>query len=424
MLSKEIILETLKTIQRERVIATPEVYAKTFCAVAKKAGLDLEECKPALKHIARLPEALKTQAADRRITQIDDLLAFLIGAIQRGGGANKKESGEIAASLIDLIAKAMTPSFSEFDTKKLSKTMEALEENPRLVLDKTWQKRIIALIAERIRYDRLRIANEANELNVGVDNLRDLIVAMRSATKAKQGDLNAFSQSLGQIKSERLSKETFAELKNRLTTLASELGEETESFGARLEAQEAEIARLKARIAAMSDKMERLAKENAEDYLTRVRNKRALDLALLEREEGYEKSHTDYAVLFFDVDLFKRINDDYGHECGDKVLQALGELMQSAMPKGGVIGRYGGEEFVALIGDSAFSAAVAIAENIRAEVEKSRFSYRSQTIAVTISCGVAFRSEALGIDDVIREADARLYAAKKGGRNRVASKKS
>ncbi|GHS89750.1 hypothetical protein FACS189487_10580 [Campylobacterota bacterium] len=418
MLGKEIIIETLKQIQRDRVTATPDVYAKTFCAIAKKAGFDMDECRPAAKYIARLPEPLKTQANDRKIEQIDDLMAFIIGAILRGAALPKKDAEEIVRVMNDLLAKAMTPSFSNADTRVLSKTLDALEKDPRRIVDKLWQHKILALIVDRIRVDRVHIANEAIALKNGVENLLDLVSSMHGATKEKREKICAVSKTLDAVKAESFSKEIFAQLKARLETIALDLGAQADEFEAKLEGRETEIRNLQEQIAAMSKKIEQLSKESAEDYLTNLKNKRSLDLAFGEFENGFTQKQKDYALLFFDIDFFKRINDVYGHECGDMVLQSFGSMLKSLLPAGAAAGRYGGEEFAALLCASLGEAA-AIAEKIRSEIEKSKFLCSKQTIAMTVSCGVAIRSETTGADDILRVADARLYAAKNWGRNRV-----
>ena len=418
MLAKEIIIETLRQIQRDRVTATPEVYAKTFCAVAKKAGLDLAECKPAKPHIARLPEQLRAQAEARNICTLEELMAFLVGALQRGIGLSKKETEQVISELTKLLGKAMTPSFGELATRKLTQTLAALERNPLLAIDKKYQARVIALVGERIRFDRARISHEANELKKSVISLYDVVSTMRGAVQSRSENLGNFSLKLERITPENSSKELFKELKNTLCEIASELGSDVEQFGKQLDSSKMEITSLKAQISAMHEEMERLVKENMEDYLTRVQTKKMIDLKLAELDE----TRADFAVLFFDIDFFKKINDTYGHEAGDKILQALGELLKSLLASSCLVGRYGGEEFVALLTSTRLADAAALAEKVRLEVEKSRFAYRDQVINMTISCGVSVRSEADGIEGVMRQADARLYAAKQAGRNRVVSK--
>lgn len=419
MLAKEIIVETLRQIQRDRVTATPEVYAKTFCQVARKAGLDLDECRPAKAHIDRLPEPLKTQAQTRDIRQLDDLAAFLIGELRRSASIPQRDADRVVRELIALLAKAMTPSFAEFDTAKLNETLSAIEATPAKVLESAWQTKVVKLVAERIRFDRQRISREADELDKSVQALYDLVCAMTQNVRRGEADIGRIKADLTALKPEALTQELFGDLKTKLESLAGELQTQAGNFAGALGDQEKEIARLKAQIAALNAQLAELAKENAEDYLTRVQTKRMIDVRLAELEREFERKKQDYAVLFFDIDHFKRINDTYGHEGGDRILQAVGELLNRMVPDRGMVGRYGGEEFVALLPGAALRAAADLAETVRAEVEKSTFQYQKKAIKMTLSCGVAVRSGASGMDSALREADARLYTAKKSGRNRV-----
>jgi diguanylate cyclase (GGDEF)-like protein len=418
MLGKEIIIETLKQIQRDRVTATPNVYAKTFCQIAKKAGLDLEECRPAETHINRLPEPLKSQALTRGITQYDELLAFLIGAIQRGAaGVSKRDAEAIVRELTVLLTKALAPSFTEFKTFRLNATLSALEKNPALALDKTYQSRIVTLIGERIKFDRAHIKNEAGELKKSVLHLYDLLSQTNSGLLKRSSELSEFVRRLEALGRDSVQVELFGEMKNALGAIAESLRGEAGELLSELEASRQEINALKAEISAKQEEIDRLSGENTEDYLNDIGSRKGIDAAIEQYEEEFEKQRKDYAVLIFDIDHFKRINDEYGRDGGDKILQALSELFKTLLPGGTPVGRYGSGEFVALLSEGGVETARKVCQG----VEESRFSYQQNMISMTISCGVAFRSEAKSVTGLLREANARLYLAKKGGRNMVVS---
>lgn len=127
-----------------------------------------------------------------------------------------------------------------------------------------------------------------------------------------------------------------------------------------------------------------------------------------------------YALLMIDVDHFKRVNDNYGHPCGDAVLREIAEIAKNHFRKGDVIGRYGGEEFAILLKDLSGEQAVAVAEEFRKAVENTAVRCQEQTVRVTISIGAAHcpGGDNQTLESLLTQADEALYLSKSTGRNR------
>jgi len=157
------------------------------------------------------------------------------------------------------------------------------------------------------------------------------------------------------------------------------------------------------------------------DAMTRIYNKGYL-LEALEAEFKRAKAlHTDFSILFFDLDHFKKVNDTYGHDAGDYVLKEFTQLVRSShlRPKD-IFARYGGEEFVVLLGNTGGKAAFELGEKIRSAVETHAFIYEGKRLPVTMSMGIAeLRADIESAQTLLKAADKALYSAKGGGRNRV-----
>lgn len=133
---------------------------------------------------------------------------------------------------------------------------------------------------------------------------------------------------------------------------------------------------------------------------------------------GLDRSN--FGVALFDLDHFKSVNDSYGHLIGDQVLASVADILQSSARQGDIVGRFGGEEFVAFLPGASLDAVATFAERVRTAVETARIEAAEAYIHVTISAGVAaIPSCADSLNEAIRIADDRLYAAKRAGRNRV-----
>jgi two-component system cell cycle response regulator len=158
----------------------------------------------------------------------------------------------------------------------------------------------------------------------------------------------------------------------------------------------------------------RLESQLFEDPLTRLYNRRFLFTQLASLVSGAVRHHRPIAVAMVDLDNFKAVNDQHGHETGDDVLVAAAEALQRGLRAEDVLGRLGGEEFLALLPDTDADAAAATGERLRHAVEAA-----GGPVTVTASVGWAVLEDGEEPDALVRRADAALYAAKAAGRNRV-----
>ena len=158
------------------------------------------------------------------------------------------------------------------------------------------------------------------------------------------------------------------------------------------------------------------------DALTGVLNRGAF-LQEFEREVSRaEREGATFSLAIFDLDRFKLLNDRYGHPLGDQVLKAFTEILQGAIRKHDVIGRYGGEEFALLMPNTGEETATRVAERVRREVESRGIEVAGRRIELTVSGGVAtFGLDGLDWDSLLSAADTAMYDAKAAGRNQVVS---
>lgn len=167
---------------------------------------------------------------------------------------------------------------------------------------------------------------------------------------------------------------------------------------------------------------EELKKRAITDFLTGINNRRHFfDLSSIEYSKAVRYKRK-IAVMIFDIDHFKNVNDTYGHAIGDKVLIHFSQLMVSNIRESDVFARFGGEEFILLMIESGCQSAMAMAERAREIIEQTPFTDGELSINITVSAGVAGEDEIQeggSLEDLIRKADVALYDAKQTGRNRV-----
>jgi diguanylate cyclase (GGDEF)-like protein len=155
------------------------------------------------------------------------------------------------------------------------------------------------------------------------------------------------------------------------------------------------------------------------DELTGAHNRRHL-LGLIESEKGRsDRSGQPFSLCLLDIDFFKRINDTHGHAAGDTVLKAFAACVQKHVRAGDAFGRYGGEEFLLMLPETAEGDAMELAERVRLALEQLRCAHEDGTITLTVSIGVAAFRPGEPIAQTIARADEALYLAKSSGRNRI-----
>jgi diguanylate cyclase (GGDEF)-like protein len=161
-----------------------------------------------------------------------------------------------------------------------------------------------------------------------------------------------------------------------------------------------------------------LADASRIDYLTGLLNRRAFfDEIEVERSRARRHDRA-FCVLMADIDDFKRVNDELGHDAGDHALAGVARLFEATLRKEDIKVRWGGEEFLALLPETGIAGGAATAEKLRSLVEASAFKVAGKPIKLSMSLGIAEDTGA-DIDAVIRRADQALLEAKRSGKNRV-----
>lgn len=169
-------------------------------------------------------------------------------------------------------------------------------------------------------------------------------------------------------------------------------------------------------------RLQGLLQENSlrlkQDALTGIYNRLAYDEHLQHEYERWQRFGHQLTLLVWDIDLFKRINDSYGHALGDEVLRHVASQLQQRLRSTDFVARYGGEEFVMLLPGADSAAALHLAETIRTQIAAHAFNNGAVNIALTISCGISSFQDEDAPHLVFERADRALYQAKRAGRNR------
>lgn len=162
-----------------------------------------------------------------------------------------------------------------------------------------------------------------------------------------------------------------------------------------------------------------LVAEARTDTLTNLANRRSFDEDLARRFDQWKRHQIPLSLVMVDVDCFKRLNDQHGHQTGDDVLRVLAGVLRKTLREMDLAARFGGEEFAVLLPGTRLKDATTVAERLRASVAKESFRCGGHDLRVTVSLGLASVLTDDGAQTLVKRADDALYAAKNAGRNRA-----
>lgn len=218
-----------------------------------------------------------------------------------------------------------------------------------------------------------------------------------------------YASQVGQSARDESQFEDLTRLYNDLSRIQRELARrnaDLESLRAKLEAKQVELLAANAKLDALA----------TTDGLTGIANRRTFEGWLEAECSRSSRYHTPLALLLLDVDHFKSLNDNYGHQAGDDILRMMGHLLATTSRNTDLVARYGGEEFVVVLVNTDRDAARVAAERLRARIEATRWPHRALTVSIGISSWAPGTNTA---PELISQADKALYFSKKQGRNQA-----
>ena len=168
----------------------------------------------------------------------------------------------------------------------------------------------------------------------------------------------------------------------------------------------------------LQDLNKALQEASTHDALTGLANRRLLLERLRQEDARGDRDGRSYALAVVDADHFKRVNDDHGHDAGDRVLVALAGALKASLREGDLCGRWGGEEFLVLLVDTDVDAAGQALERVQQAVRALRVPWDGRELEVTVSIGYAWRQAGESHQAALSRADTALLEAKRGGRDR------
>ncbi len=359
----------------------------------------------------------------------------LVDAVSRWAttqsAAHTESVRDAAAALVDALE------IPEALAGAAEKVRGALDRVP-FDVDRTLQDLTSLVTSARVEVARARgefqeflngVLAKLSEIDAALDNPTKRSGEWRSASTTMQGSVNEEMQAIrGDVAEASDLEQLRGAMGRRLKAIEFHMEQFQETQSELIRTAESEALQLRHRLqeveATSKDLREKLLvnREMAlTDGLTGIFNRIALDERLSLEYSRWKRYTQPLSLMFWDIDHFKSVNDTYGHQAGDRVLQAVAGLLKLQVREADFVARYGGEEFVVLMPQTDIRAASKVAENIRVRIERSHFKHKGERVPITASCGIAEFCTDDSPETVCARADAALYQAKRDGRNRCVS---
>ena len=395
---------------------------------ALKVSVQLADEEDALEELTRqlssllLNPSLTTEPAPVKNTGVDE----------HPSGSEESLQPTIQELLIRLLEQLIVPKSLEADADRVKQNLEN-KANPA-----DW-KQLLKDVANLINSIRISMQAEKHEfqdfLQQVTDRLKDMDEFLESETtklESAQHDGQKFDDDIqsnvSTIRDDINQATGLPQLKTLVDTKLELISKHINTYRVaekkRAEQSRDDVESMHQRMQALEQETESLKKVIVEknqqamfDALTKVPNRLFYEQKIEEEFVRWQRTDSPLTLAIWDIDFFKKINDNFGHKAGDKVLETIAQLLNKRIRRTDFFARYGGEEFVMLLPDTEAHEALKLVDDLRESIKSCSFHYRGEDVRVTASCGLSSFSQGDKVDEVFERADKALYEAKENGRN-------
>ena len=356
-----------------------------------------------------LSEKEKETISSTNINSFEKLIPILL----------KRVCSNNVEHLASLIQQSLLPSICPKTNEEIDTLFTKIRKDSSLLFKKEIQDKIEEFINKRFERDKKIVIERTSDISKLVLLMEEFLNEAISSNGSGSKNVLNIRERIEAINISENGFESLVNIQNELVSAASSIEKEMIKVSTTLESGKTKVQELEEKIQTLENELVKTKSENMKDPLTGLLTRKAFTEEMKKIETSYLRINTQYAVVFFDLDHFKNVNDTYGHECGDVVLSTFGKIIHKSVRDLDIVGRYGGEEFVAIIHFNLNRELLQFLKRIKTIVSENSFLYKEQKIKVTFSAGVALRSSYDSYENTLQKADMLLYQAKEAGRNKI-----
>lgn len=372
--------------------------------LTEKTVADNSEIAQASKQNSAIPKTPQTSLSPEFIQSIAQVLSEFLQSLEHEIAIKHK-----AESIRQELEKGLAP----------DKVIPVLENLRNLVME--------AYLASNAAF-----ANYLNSVNLELSEIYSILGKASNSNQQQQtaGETLQASmlQGMQQLETHAANATDLTALKNQVKSQIDHIKQALDTYQ-----QSAKDFSLGDQLAALSEKIKALEAESENnrsnlesqrqkallDPLTELPNRQAYNERAAAEVQRWQRYGRPLSIAVFDIDLFKNINDNYGHQAGDRVIKVIGRSIAKRLREVDFFCRFGGEEFVALLPETSAEVAFPLLDKIREAIAKASFNYKEQPMNITLSIGITEFKKSDDLEAAFERADQALYQAKSNGRNQV-----
>ncbi|QKJ23622.1 GGDEF domain-containing protein [Poseidonibacter lekithochrous] len=359
--------------------------------------------------IENLSPRERSEVNSNNIDSIQKLIPLLL----------KRVTPENVEPLASLLRKSVLPSICLDVDDKIEHLFIKIEANPQLLFKEEVQGKIEDFILKRFEADKKLVIEQTSDISKFVTLMGQYLNDAISSSGNGSKNVLSIKEKIQSIDLNANGLKELEQLQTELVSAAGSIEDEMDTVSDKLKSGKSKVQELEEKVKTLEEELTKSKSESMKDHLTGLLTRRAYDEEVKRIESHYKRSNTQYAVVFFDLDYFKKINDTYGHDCGDVILSTFAKILDKNTRDEDIVGRYGGEEFVAIVHFNLTRELLQYLKRIKTIVTSNSFLYKGNKIKVTFSAGVSIRPNHDSYENTIQKADMLLYEAKENGRDQI-----
>lgn len=405
----QIVKETLKVLRERNIPASPKNYAKEFYTQCKINDRSFEDIVELNDFVNNLTEQEKLQVNNNKTTSYYELSQIL----------NNRFKNTDISRFIHHLETFLKPSIDVKIITEIESFIKILSKDPKNFTSDDIIKKLNLITEKRILNDRNIFIEKSNDISKIASLLGKYL---DNSLQQSDNSIEELAKIKNEISELDLSNDTQREIsiiQSQLVNTIYKLENTIEGNKAKIEVQKDSYLKLEEEIKLLKDQLKEVEKEKDLDYLTGITNRRGFTDEISKIEHKFATLNHTYALVFFDIDFFKKINDEYGHKCGDAVIATFASILKNLTRVNDVVSRYGGEEFVAIINYDKKDEIEKYIKRVKSIIRDNSFVYQDLKFKIKFSAGVAYRESYDDFDSTLSKADELLYVAKSKGRDQI-----
>lgn len=403
---KELTKNTLFQLKEENLPTTPENYFIEFKNQAQISDVEIAE----FELFNKIKEALTPNEIESSEINTFNHLAIILA---------KRVNEEELKKLINIFEEILKP-FSDLElSQKIEEFILKILETPKnIILDESINM-LKELANKRVDSDRKILKDKTNDIIKLTSLMSRYFDKTLSESENSGEDILKIKDELITLNMSEASQRELKVVQTKLVATIHKIENSIKTNCKIINDHKIQFNSLNEQIRKLQEELSIAREEKETDFLTNVFNRRAYHNEIEKIEKNYSIFNNNYAIIFYDIDHFKKINDTYGHTCGDSVLKNFAGILKSLTRTEDVIARYGGEEFIALINYEKEEEVLGYIKRVKKAITSTNFIYKEETIHIKFSAGISYRNKYDSYSDAKKRADELLYEAKSKGRDKI-----